>query len=165
MARTVKAKKPRLTKKEIESKKLIAEIMFMDFEDQKVIAEAVGISEKTIGEWKVAGGWERKRSAKTISRDELVNKLLSNINTMLDEAMSEDAETNFSSLADQLIKMTNAIEKLDRKNNVVYNIETFTNFNRYLLQRMQEDKTLTAEIVKQINKLQNDYVTFRMSAQ
>ncbi|NNV54536.1 terminase [Limnovirga soli] len=164
MAKITNDKKGRLNKKEMEAKKLIAEIMFMDFEDQNVIAESVGVTPKTISSWKQEGMWEKKRSAKTISRDELVNKLLTNINVMLDQAVADGADSNFGALADQLIKMTNSIEKLDKKNNVIYNAETFQNFNRYLLQRMNDDKNLTLDTIKIINKLQNDYITLRMTA-
>lgn len=148
----------------MEDRKRIAYVLFMSGEDQNDIAQQVGVTAKTIGEWVKAGAWKKKRTASTITRDELINKVLSNVNTMLDEAMQQNADTNYASLADQLIKMTGAIEKLDRKNNVVYNIETFTHFSKYLLQRMQQDKTLRPETVKQINKLQNDYITLRMSS-
>src|SRR5436190_16086606 len=148
MSNAAKKKNP-LSKKEIEDKKYIAYILYMAGKDQKDIAEQVGVTPKTISEWAKVGAWKQKRSAATITRDELINKVLSNVNKMLDNALAEDQDTNYASLADQLIKMTGAIEKLDRKNNVVYNIEAFTGFNKYLLQRMQEDKSVSSELVKQ----------------
>lgn len=157
-------KKKSLTRKEIEDKKQIAYILYMSGEDQNDIAERVDVTPKTISEWATKGAWKQKRTAGTITRDELINKVLLNLNAMLDEAMTEDTDTNFASLSDQLIKMAGAIEKLDRKNNVVYIIEAFTIFNKYLLQRSQEDKSISSDTVKLVNKLQQDYVTFRISA-
>lgn len=151
----------RLTKKEIENKKQVAYIMYMAFEDNKVIADTLGVSAKTITEWVREGHWKTKRSAGTITRDELVNKCLLSLNKILDDAIAEGGDNK--NLADDLAKMSKTIETLDKKNNVVYNIETFTGFNKYLLQRMQDDSTLDADKVKLINKLQNDYVTHRMA--
>jgi hypothetical protein len=153
----------RLTKKELENKKQIASIMYMAFEDNKIIAETTGVTAKTIGDWAELGKWKSKRSAGTITRDELVNKLLSNINKMLDDAMEEDADTNFASLSDQLIKMTNAVEKLDKKNNIIYNIETFITFNKWLQQRLVGDGKLTLENTKLINEYQNLFINERMA--
>lgn len=153
----------RLTKKELENKKQIASIMYMAFEDNKIIAETTGVTPKTIGDWAELGKWKSKRSAGTITRDELVNKLLSNINKMLDDAMEEDADTNFASLSDQLIKMTNAVEKLDKKNNIIYNIETFITFNKWLQQRLVGDGKLTLENTKLINEYQNLFINERMA--
>jgi len=161
MVNTKESPKTRLTKKEIENKKLIAYTMYFAFEDNKVIAEAVGVTPKTITDWVNEGKWKSKRTASTITRDELVNKCLSALNIILEKAMEDGAD--MSKLPDDLIKMGNTIEKLDKRNNVVYNIETFIGFNKFLLGRMPDDKTLTPELLKTINKLQNDYTTYRMN--
>jgi uncharacterized protein YjcR len=151
----------RLTKKEIETKKVIAYAMYMANEDNKVIAETLEVTAKTITDWVTAGKWKTKRSAGTITRDQLVNKCLAALEKILEKATEEDAD--MTKLPDDLIKMANTIEKLDKKDNVVNNINSFTGFNNYLLNRMKDDSNLTAEKVKEINKLQNDYVTFRIN--
>lgn len=161
MSKAVKRKK-QLTKKEYEDKEQLAYLMYMAGTEQKVIAEELDLNPKTISDWATKGKWKHKRTAGTITRDELVNKCLTTLNMLLDDALQEGADN--AKLPDDLVKMANTIEKLDKKNNVVYNIETFTGFNKYLLLRMQEDKQLTPETVKLINKLQNDYVTQRMSS-
>jgi hypothetical protein len=152
---------PRLTKKEIQNKKQIAYVMYMAFEDNKIIAETLDVTPKTIGDWAEAGHWKTKRSDGTITRDELVNKCLLSLNKILDKALEEGGDDK--NLADDLAKMSKTIETLDKKNNIVYNIETFFGFNKYLLIRMQEDKALHPDLVKVINKLQNDYITQRMA--
>lgn len=151
----------RHTKKDMESKKFIAQAMYMAFEDNKTIAESVGVSAKTISEWAGAEKWKTKRSAGSITRDELINKCLASLNALLDRAIEGKEVGN---IEDKLAKMAKTIEVLDRKNNIVYNIESFIGFNKYLMQRMPEDKVLSADLVKMINKLQNDYLTYRIGA-
>lgn len=150
----------RLTKKELETKKFQAYTMYLAFEQNNVIAEILNVSERTIGEWAKTDKWKSKRTAGTITRDELINKCLTSLNKILDDFVSGE---NVANLEDRLAKMAKTIEVLDRKNNVVYNIETFTGFNKYLLQRLPDDANLSADLVKTINKLQNDYVTYRMN--
>lgn len=151
----------RLTKSELENKKQIAYVMYMSGMEQKEISSQLFISQKTISDWASAGKWKTKRAAGTITRDELVNKCLMNLNRILDASLEEDADNK--GLADDVIKMANTIEKLDKKNNVVYNIETFMHFNKYLTKRLEDDKNLTADEVKKINKLQQDYVNDRIA--
>lgn len=149
----------RLSKKELEQKKFMAEVMYMNFADQKVIAEDVGVSSQTISGWVNAGKWKEKRSAATITRPELVNKVLANINKMLNDAIENGDDTDFASLSDQLIKMTNTVEKLDKKNNVVNKMETFMAFNKWLVRRLTVDSKLTLADTKKINEYQNIFIS------
>lgn len=65
-----------ITKKELEDKKDYARLLYMQGEQQKVIAEKVGVSAQTITKWVNVGGWVEQRAAQNITRPELVNKLL-----------------------------------------------------------------------------------------
>jgi predicted transcriptional regulator len=154
--------KKRISKKEMEGKKALAYRLYMSGDEQKTISESIGVSEKTVSNWvnDETDSWKKKRSATIITRDELVKKILNNINTLLDESLSSD-DTNHQQLADTLIKMSNSVEKLDR-NNVVNDMQTFMRFNNYLVQIMPVNPTVTSELVKQINTLQNNYITSRM---
>ncbi len=153
--------KRRLSKKEIETKKIQAYAMYMAHVDGKEIAATLDVSAKAVSDWGKDGKWKEKRNANTITRDQLVNKCLAALNKVLERATEDNAD--LTKLPDDLIKIANTIEKLDKKDNVVNNINTFTGFNSYLLGRMNDDPNLTPEIVKLINKLQNDYVTFRIN--
>lgn len=154
--------KKALTKKELENKKQMAYLLFMSGEQQNMIAEYTGISEKTIGSWAAAGRWKVKRSAATISREELINKVLNAIDKMLDTA-SESDEKNFSSISNALVQMANTIEKLDKKNNIVHQMETFRLFNDDVISQMGSNKEITAEVVKLINRLQINFIDRRMN--
>ena len=50
-----------------------AYLLYMQRVPQKEIAERADVSQQTLSKWKEDGGWEMKRAARTISRDELLN--------------------------------------------------------------------------------------------
>ena len=94
-------------------------------------------------------------AAKTISRKELVIKMLQKINERLDA----DDWT-----ADEIIKAAKAVEKLDKDTNVVTIMEVFTSFGNWLAARMQIDPELTPDTVRVITKYQEIFVGEMMSA-
>ena len=65
--------------------------------------------------------------------------------------------------ADEMIKATAAIEKLDKKTNVVTLIEVFGAYNKWLVSRMQIDPDLTPELVKSMNKYQDIFISEQLS--
>jgi len=148
-----------MSKKIYDSKREMAYLYFMQGLLQKEICEKVGISAVSLKKWKEAGMWEEKRSANNITRPELVNKMLKSINVLLDEAISNKKEVNTDSLA----KLASAIERLDKKNNVINDIETFTNFNTWLQSRIAIDNDLTTTLIKDINKFQDLFIHERLN--
>ncbi len=66
-------------------------------------------------------------------------------------------------LADKLSKLSATIEKLDKKANVVDAIEVFMAFNRWIQDRASYDPDITPELVKAINKYQNQFLMEKMS--
>lgn len=140
-----------------EGKKELAFILYMAGEQQKIIAERVGTTPKTIGEWAEKGEWKTKRSAKTITRTELVNKVLNNISEILDDG-------DLVGSADQLSKLAVVIERLDKKSNPLVVMEVFTNFIKFL-QSINDDKTLNIDFVKAVNRYQDKYINTLISQQ
>lgn len=132
-----------------EQRKDLAHLYYMQGESQKDIAERLGVSRNTISAWVKDGQWDTRRAAKTVSRSELVKKMLSDINQKL--------ETGDWS-ADEICKAASAIEKLDKQTNIVTMIEVFSSFNNWLVSRMQIDAELTPELVKVINKYQDLFI-------
>ena len=124
----------------------LARMYFMQGMKQKEIADKVGVSRNTICAWIRDGKWDTVRAAKTITRSELVKKMLND----LDEKLASGQWT-----ADEIIKVASTIEKLDKQTNIVTITEVFTAFNQWLVSRMQVDPGLTPEIVKIINTYQN----------
>lgn len=146
-----KKNKPTKSKKsQLNNERELARFYYFNGETQKAIAERIGVSAVTVNRWVKEGNWDGLRAAKTISRRELVSKMLGKINDRLDE---EDWTP------DELAKAASAIEKLDKQTNTVTVIEVMTAFNKWLLGRAQFDTELTPEIVQAINKYQDLYIS------
>jgi uncharacterized protein YjcR len=144
------------TKKELETKRELGRFYYMQGEIQKIIAQKVGVSEVTVSRWVKSEGWEARRAATKITRTQIVNRTLLRLNKMLE---SSENDENFASIADQLAKAAAAIEKLDKKANIVDAIEVFMAFNKWLIFRQTFDKEVTTELIKAINKYQDLYIT------
>ena len=149
-----------MTKKELEEKKDYARILFMQGDSQKVIAEKTGISAQTITKWVKEDGWAEQRAAQSITRPELVNKLLRTIDKML-ESVNDDPQA-INGLGDKLAKFSATIEKLDKHTSIVDVIEVFMAFSKWLQFQAQFDEEITPELLKTINRYHNQYIDYLM---
>ncbi len=146
-----------MTKAELEKKKDLARSLYLSGMEQIEIADKVGVSRQTLSKWGKEGGWKETRAAKTITRPELIKKLLLRASDLLDK-VAEDPKLA-DSLGDQLSKLTAAIDKLDKSQaNVVNAIEVFMAFSKWLEFRAKSDPMITPELLKTINKLQDVYL-------
>lgn len=108
-----------MTKEQTEKKKSLARTLYMSGMDQAEIAEKVEVSRVTISKWCAAGGWKEARAAKSVTRPELVNKLLLTIDTLITQVNDSGDPDLIAGLGDKLAKLSAVIEKLDKKANVV----------------------------------------------
>ena len=69
--------------KETQQKKTVARMLFLQGTPGKDIAEKLSVSQNTVTRWQKEGGWSQLRSASTVSRQELVNKILLAISSAL----------------------------------------------------------------------------------
>ena len=153
-----------MTKAELERKKDLARTLYMSGLEQNQIADKVGVSRVTISKWCAAEGWKETRAAKTITRPELINKLLRTVADLLDKVNASGDVTLIDSLGDKLSKLTSAIDKLDKSSaNVVNAIEVFMAFSKWLEFRAQSDPHVTPELIKAINKYQDKFLIESMS--
>ena len=141
-------------KNQLNKEKELARLYYLNGETQKAVSERIGVSAVTVNRWVKAGGWEALRAAKSISRRELVLKMLTKIN----ERLESDNWT-----ADELIKAASAVEKLDKQTNVVTMMEVFAAFGNWLAARMQIDPELTPETVNVITKYQDIFINEQLS--
>lgn len=142
-------------KKELSEKKELARLYYFGGEAQKTIAAKIGVSSVTVCKWVKECGWEAMRAAKTISRRELVAKMLNQINDKIESGVWG---------ADEMVKATSAIEKLDKQTNVVTIIEVFSAYNNWLVARMALDPELTPELVKVMNRYQDIFIGEQLNA-
>lgn len=148
------------TKKELEQKKELARLYFMQGESQKNISNKIGISETTISRWAKADSWESRRGALNVTRPEIVNKNLILISRLLDKLNTEDIELkDIGKIVDQISKLAAAIERIDKKANVVDAIEVFSALNMWMEKRMQWDSEITPELLRVFNHYQDLFIS------
>lgn len=138
-----------MTKEEIQKNKEIARLYYMSGEAQRTISEKVGISTTTLSKWVEEGGWKVMKAARTITRQELITKMLKSASDKLDEGQLS---------ADEMVKIASAIEKIDKKTNIVTVYEVFNIYNRWLESRMKLDPNLTPDLIRVITKYQDLYL-------
>lgn len=149
-----------MTKKESEQKRTVARNLYMSGMAMEAIAENISVSRATVSRWCSDGGWGSARAAQNITRPELVNKLLRAINDLIDKVNESGDPESIAGLGDKLAKLSAVIEKLDRKTNIVDTVEVFMAFSRWLEFRSQrKDSDVTPELFKQINRLQDAYIS------
>lgn len=148
----------KLTKKELEEKREYARLLFMNGESNKSIAERTGISAATIGKWVNDGGWHEQRAASSISRPQLVNKLLRTIDELIESVTKSRDPVLIGGLGDKLAKFSATIERLDKKTSVVDVIDVFMAFNKWMQYRAQSDPEITPELLKTFNKYHDLYI-------
>ena len=151
-----------ITKKELEDKKDYARLLYMQGEQQKVIAEKVGVSAQTITKWVNVGGWVEQRAAQNITRPELVNKLLRTVDKMIESVNTSEDPDAANGLGDKLAKFAATIEKLDKHTSIVDVIEVFMAFSKWLQFQAEFDEDITPELLKTINKYHNQYINYLM---
>jgi transposase len=152
-------------KEDIRVKKELARMLYLNGDTQKLIHEKTGVSAVTINTWVKKEGWAAIRAAKNISRAEIVNKNLQLINKLLEELNSKDSDDMLAksgSIVDKICKLASTIEKIDKKNNVVTEMEAFTAFDNWLISCMNVDPELTPDFIKKVNSYQNMFIEKRL---
>ncbi|MDR1120045.1 MAG: terminase [Dysgonamonadaceae bacterium] len=146
------------TKKELEAKKELARMYYMQGETQKAIASKIEVSEQSVGKWAEKEGWAAKRAGVNITRPELVNKSLMALNKILDQVHESNDIELIAALPDKLAKFASAIEKLDRKANIVSAIDVFMSFSKWIQRLSAADGEITADFIKNLNRYQDAYI-------
>jgi Transcriptional regulator, contains sigma factor-related N-terminal domain len=141
-----------------EKTKELARLYFLQGKTQKEISEIIKVSKQTMNKWVNDGKWNEKRAASSITRTELVNKLLFTIDKLIESVNESDDPTLIAGLGDKLSKLSATIEKLDKKASVVDAIEVFMAFGKWLQYRASFDTELIA-LLKAINKYQDLYIS------
>jgi DNA-binding transcriptional regulator LsrR (DeoR family) len=150
------------TKKEMQDKRELARMYYNRGETQKTIAKRIGVSEVTISKWVKAESWDIKRAAERVTRPELVNQNLQLIAALQRQVIDSDNPVKESkSVSDQISKLAAAIEKLDKKTNVIQIQEGFILFSRWLQEHPGLQSAEGFEFIKELDKYQGEYLDFR----
>ena len=135
----------------LKDKKKLAEQLFVHNDmDGKEVAQQIGVTEKTISNWRTVGHWDNLRSAKTLTKDNLVRNLYEQA-YLITERAKEANKTLTSAETDQLVKIATSIEKLDKKHSLQLVIQVFKNFNNYV-------KQVDLDFAKVLTDMQRKYL-------
>ena len=91
----------------------------------------------------------------TVSRDQIINKVLLRINEML------DSEEEFN--ADEFSKAANQLSKLKQGCTIDDIADILTRFGDWVIEQSASDKTITTEFVQQLTQLQDKYLLNRIN--
>ena len=141
-----------------DTKQELARVLYLSGIPQEDILQKVGVSRQTLSRWVNTLGWKEMKAARNITRPQLVNRLLESINALLDKADEPGNEDMLSGIGDKLVKAATAIEKLEKKANVVDRVDTLIDFEKWLEDRRNEYPELTGETFRLVNRLHDDYL-------
>ena len=144
------------SKTELEKTKELGRLYYLNGDTQKLVAEKVGVSRVTVNKWVSDGGWDALRAAKSITRKELVAKIMKKADEKLE---------NGDMSADEMAKLAASIEKIDKRTNATTIIEVLTSYNNWLVARTQIDKELTVDFLKMTNRYQDIFIAEQVSAE
>ena len=149
------------TKKDNENKRELAKMLYVGGSEVAEIAERVGVSRQSVSAWINKNGWKELRAARSITRPELVNKLLVTINNLIEDVNTGDDPTSVSGLADKLVKLSSVIERLDKKANIVQTVDVFMAFSDWVEYQAKGDPEVTVAFMKVLNRLHNEFLLER----
>lgn len=125
------------TKEEIERKKLLAYTLYVENGyEQKMIAEITGISEKSISSWKNDGNWEADKEEARQGFEPQRRRIRKHIDTLLTIIEGREFPHNVpdSKEGDTLIKLADAVKKLQTELSFAHKAEAGKQFVNYVQQ-------------------------------
>ena len=136
----------------------LARVLYMSGLSQEGILQKVDVSRQTLSRWVNTLGWKEMKAARSITRPELVNRLLASINALLDKASEPGNEEMLAGLGDKLVKAATAIEKLEKRASVVDRTDTLIDFENWMADNRGNYPQLTNELFQLVNRLHDDYL-------
>lgn len=133
-----------------------AKALYLKGIDTEKILELTGVCRQTLYRWINKGGWKELRSCYGMTREELTKKLMVAASKAIDNP--EDYHQS-KKLADDLVKIMSAIEKLDKTTNVVHYVEAFIAFENWLLDHLDEYPDLPENVVHRLHEAFDAFVT------
>ncbi len=152
---TVKATSSKPTKASLTDKQYLARILFTREKlEQKLIAEKVGVSEKTIGKWVNENNWRSVRDRLLIGKEEVLNSFyeqLAEINESI-RNKPEGERYGDSKISDTQVKLTASIRNMETDLGIADLVESGIRFIKFI------QKYGTVEQVMIIDELWNAFL-------
>jgi len=122
-------------KSTIADKQYLAKIIFTrEHLDQKIVAQRVGVSEKTMSKWVNEGKWHDLRKRLLLAKEEQINTLYEQLENLNIAIKATDKKHADSKQADILIKITASIRNLETDLAIADLIESGIRFIKYMQQ-------------------------------
>lgn len=140
------------TKASIELKKGLAKLLFTREQlEQKIVAQRVGISEKTMSRWVNDEGWKELRNRMLISKEDQLNSFYEQLGALNDQIKGNGGIPD-SKQADIQIKLTASIRNLETDLAIADTVESGMRFIKHL------QRVGTLEQVKDFAELWNSFI-------
>lgn len=143
----------------ITDKKYLAKVLFTREKlDQKVVAERVGVSEKTMSKWVNEENWRSLRDRLLVGKEEVLNNLydqLAELNEVITDR-PKGQRYGSSKEADIQIKLTASIRNLETELAIADLVESGIRFIKYLQQTSDHEKVI------EISNAWNEFITNSM---
>lgn len=110
---------------------------------QKVIAERVGVTEKTLGRWINDGGWRKLKRSLLTTKQTQIGMLYDQLEWINNDIASRDYQVANTKEADVISKITSAIERLEVETSIGETVEVAKKFISFV---QQEDLPLAKSI-------------------
>lgn len=103
----------------------------------KEIAEIVKVSQNTLGEWSKSGQWETLKTARSITKPQLVSNYYSAIKQIQDNIAARKVPDNVPTPkeADVLAKIHAQVQRLESKSSLSDYIEAYEGFLKFMLNK------------------------------
>ena len=116
----------------VAQKKEWAEMLYMQNQlSQKEIAVKVGVTEKTITQWKEKYCWEQLRKSLLTTKGEILRFLYNVLDKLKQKIESEDGIGD-SKMADMVVKYTASIKSLETETSISVLMEAGMQFHKFM---------------------------------
>lgn len=146
-------KKP--SKASLTDKQYLARILFTREKlEQKLIAQKVGVSEKTIGKWVIDNNWRAVRNRLLIGKEEVLNSFYEQLAEINESITQKPIGERYgdSKMADTQVKLTASIRNMETELAIADLVESGMRFIKFI-QRIG-----TIDQVKEIEELWNAFL-------
>lgn len=124
----------------------------------KEIAQRVDVTQKTLSKWAKDGDWQNEKAARSVTKPKLLSNFYQQILKIQEAAQNEDRALSYQE-ADQLAKLANAVEKIEKDNLSTY-VRVLESYNNWLkdvdLNLAQSNVDYMTEFLQKMNKELNN---------
>jgi hypothetical protein len=127
-------------------KQYLAKILFTTQKlDQKIVAEKVGVSERTMSEWVNKFGWKKLRNRLLVGKEQILSDLYEELEEMNEAIRSKEKGKRYSDpkQADTKVKLTASIRNLETELSIADLVGAGSKFIKHLQVKKKYDLAIT----------------------